>query len=46
MTYDLATCAALAGISIEQLCDYIGVGEASLDGTVLTIGPQTSVIIK
>lgn len=46
MTYDLATCSALAGISIEELCDYIGVSTASLEGTVLTVGPQTSVIIR
>jgi glycosidase len=46
MTYDLATCSALTGISIEELCDYIGVGEAKLNGTILTIGAQTSVILK
>jgi glycosidase len=45
-TYDLATCSALAGISIEELCDYIGVGEANLNGTMLTISGQTSVILK
>lgn len=46
MTYDLTRCAALAGISVTELCDYIGVGEANLNGTILTIGAQTSVILK
>lgn len=46
MTYDLTRCAALAGMSVTELCDYIGVGEANLNGTILTIGAQTSVILK
>ncbi len=29
-----------------QLCDFIGVGDASLEGTVLTVAGQTSVIVK
>lgn len=29
-----------------EIADYVGVGDASLDGTVLTLGPQTSVIIQ
>jgi glycosidase len=31
---------------ISTLCDYIGMGDASLEGTVLTLGPQTSAIIQ
>ena len=46
MTYDLAKCTGLVGMSITELCDYIGVNEAELNGTVLTIGAQTSVILK
>ena len=45
-TYDLSRCAALAGMTVTELCDYIGVGEANLNGTMLTIGGQTSVILK
>ena len=33
-------------ISFTQLCDYIGCGTATLEGTILTIGPQTSVIVQ
>ena len=33
-------------VNFTQLCDTIGVGTATLDGTVLTIGPQTSVIMQ
>ena len=43
---DLATCKALDGYSFEKICDYIGVGKAKLEGTILTIGAQTSVILK
>lgn len=46
LTIDLAACADLEGVSIETLCDDIGIGTASLEGTVLTVGPQTSVILK
>lgn len=45
-SYDLMKCAALNGMSVTELCDYIGVGEASLNGTILTISGQTSVILK
>ncbi|MDO4565258.1 MAG: alpha-amylase family glycosyl hydrolase [Clostridia bacterium] len=34
------------GTDFLQICDYIGQGEATLEGTTLTIGPQTSVILK
>ena len=46
ISYDLAECSALSGDIPAKLCDFIGVGTAKLDGTVLTIGPQTSVILK
>ena len=34
------------GCGFEQLLDVIGVGSATLEGSVLTIGGQTSVILK
>lgn len=43
VSYDLSRC---EGCSFSELCDFIGVSDAKLEGTVLTIGPQTSVIIK
>ena len=32
--------------NFTQICDFIGGGEAKLEGTILTVGPQTSVVIK
>jgi glycosidase len=46
LSIDLATCKALEGVTFAQLCEVIGMGSAKLEGTVLTIGPQTSVILK
>ncbi len=43
ISYDLSKC---EGCSFSQICDYIGVGTATLEGTVLTLGPQTSVIVQ
>ena len=43
VSYDLSRC---EGCSFSELCDFIGVSDAKLEGTVLTIGPQTSGIIK
>ena len=43
ITYDLSK---FGDGSFTVLCDYIGIGTAVLDGTMLTVGPQTSVIIK
>ena len=36
----------LKGYNVSKICEYIGVGKANLDGTVITIEPQTSVIVK
>lgn len=36
----------LGDYGLSTLCDYIGMGTATLDGTLLTIGGQTSVILK
>ena len=46
ITIDLATLSGLDGHSFSEACDYVGIGEASLEGTVLTIGAKTSVILK
>lgn len=46
VSYDLSKFTALEGCVISQICDLIGMGSASLEGTVLTLGPQTSVILK
>lgn len=43
ITYDLSQC---EGVSFGQLHEFIGVGSASLDGSILTVGPQTSVIVS
>ncbi len=40
ITYDLSE------YGVTELCDFVGVSEASLEGSVLTLGPQTSVIVK
>ena len=45
-SYDLSKCADLDGTTFTKVADYIGQGKAKLEGTVLTIGPQTSVIVK
>ena len=42
-TFDLA---GLEGCQLTDLCDYIGVSDARLEGTVLILGPQTSAIVK
>ena len=43
LTLDLAK---LEGAALTAVADYIGMGDAVLEGTVLTVGPQTSVIVK
>ena len=43
VTFDLSK---FEGCSFSELCDFIGVGSATLKGTTLTVGPQTSVILK
>jgi glycosidase len=46
LSVDLASLAALDGVDLSKIGDYIGQGKATLKGTVLTLEPQTSVIIK
>ena len=43
VTYDLSK---LKDYTFAEVCDFIGVGSATLEGTVLTVEPQTSVILK
>lgn len=42
-SYDLSK---LKNGTFTQVCDFIGMGTAVLEGTVLTVGPQTSVVLK
>lgn len=46
ITVDLSKVSGLNGHTFKQLCDYVGVGNATLNGTTLTIGAYTSVILK
>ena len=46
ISYDLSKCAELEGLDALSVCDYVGMGGAKLEGTVLTLSPQTSVIIE
>lgn len=43
ISYDLSK---LENCSFSEVCDFIGMGSAALKGTVLTVGAQTSVILK
>ena len=43
ITYDLSK---FQDCAFSQICDFIGMGSATLDGSMLTVGPQTSVILK
>lgn len=46
ITFDLSKCSGLNGYTFSQLCDFVGCGNATLEGTMLTIGAYTSVILK
>ena len=46
ITFDLSKCKGLEGHTLASICASIGMGSASLEGTILTIAPQTSVILK
>lgn len=45
-TINLSSCRDEIGFDLSELCDFIGQGDATLDGTMLTVGPMTSVIMK
>ncbi len=36
----------IGGMSFTEICEVLGMGGASIEGGVLTVGPQTSVILK
>ena len=46
ISYDLSKCKALEGYTVSEICDFIGTGAATLEGTIITIAPQTSAILK
>lgn len=46
LSVDLSQCSELDGYSVSDLFETIGTSDAELKGTILTIGPQTSVILK
>lgn len=46
ITVDLSTCKGLDDHMFAAICDYVGAGAVSLDGTILTIDGFTSVILK
>lgn len=46
ISFDLSTCDGLAGYQFESLCEQVGMGNARLEGTILTVEPYTSVVLK
>ena len=46
LSVDLSTCSDLNGHTFSAVEDFIGTANAKLEGTVLTVGPHTSVILK
>ena len=46
LTYDLTRCAALNGKNISTVCDYVGLGAAFMNGSLLTIPAYSTVILK
>ncbi len=46
VTVNLKTLTHLSGYSSFELLNYVGVSDASVEGTTLVLGPQTTVILK
>ncbi|MBQ7343738.1 MAG: hypothetical protein IJW53_03120 [Clostridia bacterium] len=46
ISYDLAKCTDLSGHMFTEILEAIGSGSAKLEGTVLTVGAYTSIILK
>ena len=42
----LATCKALDGHTFAKICEAVGAGNATLEGTVLTLDAYTSVVLE
>jgi hypothetical protein len=45
LTLDLSALSGTGGFVPAELLDAVGVGNATLEGNILTVGPQTSVIL-
>jgi len=46
ISYDLSQCTDLSGHMFTEILEAIGSGSAKLEGTVLTVGAYTSIIVK
>lgn len=46
ISYDLSTISNFTGLSYSEICEIVGVGTATLNGSNLVIGPHTSILIK
>ena len=46
ITIDLSACSGLDGYSFAEVCDFVGLGSATLEGNMLTLDGYTSVILK
>lgn len=46
LSVDLATCKALDGHTFAKICEAVGAGNATLEGTVLTLDAYTSVVLE
>lgn len=46
LTYDLTRCAALNGKGIDELCDFVGTGKASLNGNLIAVPAYTTIILR
>lgn len=46
VTVDLTKLTHLSGYTSFELLDYVGVSDATIEGTTLTLGPQTTIIFR
>ena len=46
ITFDISRFPALEGMDLSRISGFVGMGSAKLSGTTLTLGGQTSVVIK
>ena len=46
LNVDISSLNGLDGYEFKKICDSIGMGSAKLKGSVLTVDPQTSIILK
>jgi hypothetical protein len=45
LTLDLSALTGTDGFIPDGILDFVGVGTAKLEGSILTVGPQTSVVL-